>query len=172
MTLYYQVTCVTRISITTMSTWMNENKPKVLNLFGYSPKIQSFVISSDLNLTQLTTKAYGKFFARGGSKPFAQKNLTSCPNFSERVENWLCPNFLSLPKKSELPKIWGGCSPPRPPGPYAYGWQLATLILKYKLRPIYMYLSCVMPKVWFSCLWIKNFELTPTHACVPISHTW
>ena len=30
-------------------------------------------------------------------------------------------NFLSLPKKSELPKIWGGCSPPRPPGPYAYG---------------------------------------------------
>ena len=26
-----------------------------------------------------------------------------------------------LPKKSELPKIWGGCSPPRPPGPYAYG---------------------------------------------------
>ena len=32
----------------------------------------------------------------------------------------LFPNFLSLPKKSELPKIWGGCSPPRPPGPYAY----------------------------------------------------
>ena len=24
-------------------------------------------------------------------------------------------------QKSELPKIWGGCSPPRPPGPYAYG---------------------------------------------------
>ena len=35
-------------------------------------------------------------------------------------KNWLCPNFLSLPKKSELPKLWGGCSPPRPPGPYAY----------------------------------------------------
>ena len=35
-------------------------------------------------------------------------------------KNWLCPNFLSLPKKSVLPKIWGGCSPPRPPGPYAY----------------------------------------------------
>ena len=30
-------------------------------------------------------------------------------------KNWLCPNFLLLPKKSELPKIWGGCSPPRPP---------------------------------------------------------
>ena len=37
-------------------------------------------------------------------------------------KNWLCPNFLSVPKKSELPKIWGGCSPPRPPpGPYTYG---------------------------------------------------
>ena len=36
-------------------------------------------------------------------------------------KNWLCPNFLLLPKKSELPKLWGGCSPPRPPGPYAYG---------------------------------------------------
>ena len=31
------------------------------------------------------------------------------------------PKFLLLPKKTELPKIWGGCSPPRPPGPYAYG---------------------------------------------------
>ena len=28
---------------------------------------------------------------------------------------------LAAPKKSELPKIWGGCSPPPPPpGPYAY----------------------------------------------------
>ena len=33
-------------------------------------------------------------------------------------------NFLVLPKKSELPKIWRGCSPPRPPGPYAYGCQV------------------------------------------------
>ena len=38
-------------------------------------------------------------------------------------KNWLCPSFLLLPKKSELPKLWGGCSPPRPPGPYAYGFQ-------------------------------------------------
>ena len=30
-------------------------------------------------------------------------------------KNWLCPNFLLLPKKSELPKIWGGCSPLAPP---------------------------------------------------------
>ena len=28
--------------------------------------------------------------------------------------------FSRCPKKSELPKIWGGWSPPRPPGPYAY----------------------------------------------------
>ena len=29
--------------------------------------------------------------------------------------------FSPCPKKSELPKIWGGCSPHRPPpGPYAY----------------------------------------------------
>ena len=33
----------------------------------------------------------------------------------------LCPNFLSLPQNSELPKIWRGCSPPPLPGPYAYG---------------------------------------------------
>ena len=32
-------------------------------------------------------------------------------------ESWLCPNFLLVPKKSDLPKIWGGCSPPRPPRP-------------------------------------------------------
>ena len=32
----------------------------------------------------------------------------------------ILPKFLLLPKKTELPKIWGGCSPPRPPGPYAY----------------------------------------------------
>ena len=37
-------------------------------------------------------------------------------------KNWLCPNFLSLPKKSEFPKLWEGCSPPRPPGPYAYAY--------------------------------------------------
>ena len=35
-------------------------------------------------------------------------------------KNWLCPSFLLLPKKSELPKLWGGCSPPPPPGPYAF----------------------------------------------------
>ena len=31
------------------------------------------------------------------------------------LQNWLCPNFLLLTKKSELPKIWRGRIPPRPP---------------------------------------------------------
>ena len=30
-------------------------------------------------------------------------------------KNWLCPNFLSLPKKSELPKLWGGAAAPLAP---------------------------------------------------------
>ena len=38
-------------------------------------------------------------------------------------KSWLCPNFLLLPKKSELPKIWGDCNPPRPSGPYAYEYE-------------------------------------------------
>ena len=42
-------------------------------------------------------------------------------------KSWLCPNFLLLPKKSELPKIWGGCSLPRPPGPYPY----ALILIKH-----------------------------------------
>ena len=32
-------------------------------------------------------------------------------------KNWLCPDFLSLPKKSELPKLLGGLQPPSPPRP-------------------------------------------------------
>ena len=36
------------------------------------------------------------------------------------LKNWLCPNFLLLTKKSELPKIWGGPHSPSPPGPYVY----------------------------------------------------
>ena len=31
------------------------------------------------------------------------------------LKNWLCPNFLLLTKKSELPKFWGVCIPTRPP---------------------------------------------------------
>ena len=31
--------------------------------------------------------------------------------------------FSRCPKNLSCPKIWGGCSPPRPPGPYAYGWE-------------------------------------------------
>ena len=44
------------------------------------------------------------------------------------LKNWFCPNFLSLPKKFELPKIWGGCSPPRPPSPYAYAFMTQRLL--------------------------------------------
>ena len=29
-------------------------------------------------------------------------------------KNWLCPSFLLLPKKSELPKLWAFWPPPRP----------------------------------------------------------
>ena len=36
-------------------------------------------------------------------------------------------NFSRCPKNLSCPKIWGGCSPPRPPGPYAYGLHLHTL---------------------------------------------
>ena len=32
-------------------------------------------------------------------------------------KNWLCPNFLLLPKKSELPIVWGGGGGGRPPPP-------------------------------------------------------
>ena len=46
-------------------------------------------------------------------------------------KNWLCPSFLLLPKKSELPKLCGGCSPPRPPGPYAYVYWIR---LSYDLK--------------------------------------
>ena len=41
-------------------------------------------------------------------------------NMETSLKNWLCPNFLLRPKKSELPKIWGGSSPPRPSDPYAF----------------------------------------------------
>ena len=48
--------------------------------------------------------------------------------------NWLCPNSLLLPKKSESPKIGGGGggggggNTPRSPGPYAYEnmWRCVT----------------------------------------------
>ena len=41
-------------------------------------------------------------------------------------KSWICPNFLLLPKKSELPKIFGGgaTAPLAPPGPYAYAFML------------------------------------------------
>ena len=71
-------------------------------------------------------------------QPLSRVNVTGLRRLQVKIENiylfktlikkhgnvfksWLCPNFLLLPKNSELPKIWGGCSPPRPRGPYAYG---------------------------------------------------
>ena len=48
-------------------------------------------------------------------------------------KNWLCPNFLSLPKKSELPKLWRGCSPPRPPGPYAYEGKIVSICSRARI---------------------------------------
>ena len=33
-------------------------------------------------------------------------------------------NFSRCPKNLSCPKIWGGCSPPRPPDPYAYVYKL------------------------------------------------
>ena len=62
-------------------------------------------------------------------------------------KKWLCPNFLLLPKKSELPKIWGGCSPPRPPGPYAYDRQYkpeadsAVHLVSVVLHPSFLHWS-------------------------------
>ena len=65
-------------------------------------------------------------------QPLSRVNVTGLlPRLQVKIENiylfkilikkhenvfksWLCPNFLLLPKKSELPKIWGGCSPTRP----------------------------------------------------------
>ena len=38
-----------------------------------------------LLLLVISILAYGKLFARGGGKPFAQKNLEGSPNFYERV---------------------------------------------------------------------------------------
>ena len=36
-------------------------------------------------------------------------------NMETSLKNWLCPNFLLLPKKAELPKIWGAAAPLAPP---------------------------------------------------------
>ena len=43
-------------------------------------------------------------------QPLSRVNVTG-----DVFKTWLCPNVLLLPQKTELPKIWGGCSPPRPP---------------------------------------------------------
>ena len=75
-------------------------------------------------------------------------------------KNWLCPSFLLLLKKSELPKLWGGCSPPRPSGPYAYGFGVCSFItylfisLKAFSSPEPLGLICNRPR--FPTTWPRN----------------
>ena len=60
--------------------------------------------------------------------------------------------FSRCPKNLSCPKIWGGCSPPRPPGPYPYGgspWILQAPNLRFsdavvKLR----YVSVISSHGW------------------------
>ena len=35
-----------------------------------------------------------------------------------------------------------------------------------------IYLPTLTPQAWVSRLWVENFDLTPAHACGPISHAW
>ena len=65
---------------------------------------------SRVNLTGFTMPTSGK----------NRKYLCIQKKIENIFKNWLCPNFSSCPKNSSYPKSWGGCSPPRPPGPYAY----------------------------------------------------
>ena len=63
-----------------------------------------------------------------GNSPFQLVQWSTVPNNkkNEKMETSLKTGFaqifLLLPQKSALLKLWGGCSPPRPPppGPYAY----------------------------------------------------
>ena len=54
-------------------------------------------------------------------------DLFNIKNHGNVFKNWLCPNFLSLPKKSELLKIWEGCSPPLLPGLFVYAEKVRFL---------------------------------------------
>ena len=76
-------------------------------------------------------------------------------------KNWLCPNSLLLPNKSELPPIFffgGGCSSPRPPpGPYAYDHKAilseeccTNCIVRNYMVIKWLVLSAVAKKL---CLW-------------------
>ena len=56
-----------------------------------------------------------------GNSPFQLVQWSTVPNNkkNEKMETSLKTGFaqifLLLPQKSALPKLWGGCSPPRPP---------------------------------------------------------
>ena len=45
------------------------------------------------------------------------------------IKNWRCPSFLLLPKKSELPKIWGAAAPLAPPPPSPAGAPMIDFIV-------------------------------------------
>ena len=49
--------------------------------------------------------------------------------------------FLLLPKNSELPKLWGGSSPPHPPGLYAYVHKTPSIIPALWMEPATSYSS-------------------------------
>ena len=67
---------------------------------------------SRVNLTGFTVPTSGKI-----------ENICLFRKQLENIlNNWLCPNFSCCPKILGCPKFWGGCSPPRPPGPYAYAY--------------------------------------------------
>ena len=57
-------------------------------------------------------------------------------------KNCLCPNFLLLPKNSELPKIWGGCSPPRPPARTPMGISVHRTLGSFPLVSVLTKLDC------------------------------
>ena len=73
---------------------------------GFFPRavIKSEKVKQQSKLSTEQSQAYGKFFARGGGKPFAQKNLASCPNFYERVEKKWEPYCNNIGR----PGIWRG----------------------------------------------------------------
>ena len=63
--------------------------------------------------------------------------------------------FSCCPQKTELPKTWGGCSPPRPPGPYAYASK--RLLESYRVtigsihQSVFLRTKCTLPNYAASC---------------------
>ena len=70
-------------------------------------------------------------------------------NHGDVFKNWLCPNFLLLPQKTNLPKIWGGAAAPLAPPArtpmliygekFAFQNRLASLIVESKFTVFAMF---------------------------------